>query len=214
MEPAIVLSNYPSHDLATNTPRASKRGRLNKPASRPLPRNLKSGATNCCNRGGNVFLIIFNTRHALLLPGGRFWSPRNGRGEGTEQPHAVMDSWPQTRQFHERGQATSRARTQTIRVREQSVNTFSPRPPARQQTVRSRDLATSFAVRKRELPADTNCPQTVPRLELSISTTSSLTVVHELRQGEYHPRRSIAVSVSPLTSLPVHIRIIPAYDLI
>ena len=28
-----------------------------------------SGATNCCRGGGNVFFIMFNTRHALPLPG-------------------------------------------------------------------------------------------------------------------------------------------------
>jgi hypothetical protein len=35
--------------------------------SRPSPLNWRTGATSCCNRGGSVFLIMFNTRHALPL---------------------------------------------------------------------------------------------------------------------------------------------------
>lgn len=30
-------------------------------------RNWKAGGTNCCNRGGNVLLIMFKTGHALPL---------------------------------------------------------------------------------------------------------------------------------------------------
>jgi hypothetical protein len=125
-----------------------------------------------------------------------------------------MDSWPQTRQFHERGQATSEARTQTIRVREQSVNTFSPRPPARQQTVRSRERTMVSTIRKQALAADTNCPQTVRSLELSTSTISPLTGLdREPRLAMNCPNRRIVVSIFQPISFPVHIRIIPAYDL-
>ena len=159
-----------------------------------------------------MFLNVFKPVHALLLSSLRFLGPPSSRGEGAELPRNVIDSWPQTRQFHERGQAQYRARTQTVCVREQSVSVFGPRHQARQQTVRIRELTTASTFRKHAIAWNARYPQTVRRLELSISTTSSLTgIVHELRQAENYPRRRIAVSISPPTNFPVHIRIIPVY---
>lgn len=155
---------------------------------------------------------MFKTGQALLLSSLRFLRPRSSRGEGAEQPRNVSDSWPQARQFRERGQAQYRARTQPVRVHEQCVSVFGPRQQARQQTVRIRELATASTPRKQAFPRNGRYPQTVRRLELSTSATSSLTgIVHEPRQAESHPRRSIVVSVSTLTGFPVHIRIIPVY---
>jgi hypothetical protein len=159
-----------------------------------------------------VFLNVFKPVQALLLSSLRFLGPRNNRGEGAEQPRNVIDSWPQTRQFHDRGQAQYRARTQTICVHEQSTPMLRPRHQARQQTVRIRELTTASTVRKQGFAWSARYPRTVRSLEVSPSVTSSLTrTVHELRQAENYPRRSIAVSVSPLTNFPVHIRIIPVY---
>ena len=159
-----------------------------------------------------MFLIMFKTGQALLLRQRRILRPRSSRGEGAEQPRNVIDLWPQTRQFHKRGQAQDRAQTQTVRIHEQSVSVFSPRQQARQQTVRIRELATASTVRKQAFARNARYPQTVRSLELSTSATTSLTgIVHEPRQSKNHPRRCIAVSDSPLTSFPVHIRIIPVY---
>ena len=52
-----------------------------------------------------MFLIMFKTGQALLLPPGRIWSPRHGRETGAEQPRNVTGSWPQTRPFHDCGLA-------------------------------------------------------------------------------------------------------------
>ena len=159
-----------------------------------------------------MFLNVFKPVQALLLSSLRFLRPRSSRGEGAEQPRNVTDSWPQTRQFHERGQAQYRARTQTICVHEQSTSMFRPRRQARQQTVRIREVATASTVRKQAFARNASYPQTVRSLKPSTSATSSLTRIgHEPRQSENHPRRRIAVSDSPLTSFPVHIRIIPVY---
>jgi hypothetical protein len=206
-------SHCTNHSTPTNRPRASDLERLNKPhASRPSQRNWQTGGTSCCKRGGSVFLTVFKPVHALLLSSLRFLGPRNSRGEGAKQPRNFIDSWPQTRQFPERGQAQYRARTQTICVHEQSASVSSPRPQARQQTVRIREHATPSTVRKQAFAWNGRYPQAVRRLELSVSATSSLTgIVREPRQSENHPCRCIAVSVSPLTNVPVHIRIIPAY---
>ena len=159
-----------------------------------------------------MFLNVFKPVHALLLSSLRFLRPRSSRGECAELPRHITDSWPQTRQFHERGQAQYRARAQIICVREQSTSMLRPRHQARQQTVRIRELTTASTFRKHAFAWNAGYPQTVGRLELSISTTSSLTaIVHEPRQAKNRPRSSIAVSFSPLTSFPVRIRIIPPY---
>lgn len=159
-----------------------------------------------------MLLIVFKPVQALLLSSLRFLRPRSSRGEGAEQPRNVSDSWPQARQFHERGQAQYRARAQTVRVHEQSESVFSPRQQARRQTVRIRELATASMIRKQAFARNARYPQTVRSLELSASTTSSMTgIAQEIRQTENYPRRSIAVSVSPPTGFPVHIQIMPAY---
>ena len=159
-----------------------------------------------------MFFIMSKTRHALLLPGGRFLSPRINRDEGAEQPRNKVDSWPQTRRFHEREQARYRTRTETIRVRKQSVIAFNPRQQARQQTVRIREPATALIVRKQASARSTRYPQTVRRLGQSASGISPLTNIgRKPRQAKNWPGRHIIVSMFPPISFPVHIRQIPAH---
>jgi len=149
---------------------------------------------------------LFRTQ-ALLLSSLRFLGPRSSRGEGAVPPRHVIDSWPQTRHFHELGLAQYRARTQTVCVHEQSTFVFRPRQQSRQQPVRIRELATASTIRKQAFIRNACYPQTIRSLEPSTSATSSLTeIVHELRQAGNDPRRSVALSVSPLTFFPVHIR--------
>ena len=158
---------------------------------------------------------MFRIGHALLLPKGRFSSPRTGRGESAEQPCNIVDSWPQTRPFHARGQDQCGARTQIVRVREQSTSVFSPRMRPRQQTVHIRDLATASTVRKQESAVDINCPQSVRRLELSTLMNLPQTGIgHAFQQATNRPCHRTAISILPPTSFPVHIQIIPAYVLI
>jgi hypothetical protein len=60
-----------------------------------------------------------------------------------------------------------------------------------------------------------NCPQTVRSLALFTSTISPLANIgRKLRQAKNCPSRRIAVSMSPPTNFPIHIRNIPAHDLI
>jgi len=159
-----------------------------------------------------VFFIMFKTRHALLLPGGRFLSPRNGRDEGAKQPRNKMDSWPQTRRFREREQARYRTRTEFVHVREQSVAAFNPRQQARQQTVRIHEPATALIVRQQASARSTRYPQTVCRLGQSASGISPLTTIgRKPRQTKNGPGRHIIVSMFTPISFPVHIRQIPAH---
>jgi len=159
-----------------------------------------------------VFLIMFKTGHALLLPGGRFLSPRTGRDKGVEPPRTITNSWPQTRRFHEHEQARYRTRIETARVHEQSAPAFNSRQRAGQQTARIHELTSASIVRKLASARSTRFPQTVRGLELSASTASSqFGIFHDDIQAEDRLRHRIAVSISVPVSFPVHIQNIPVY---
>jgi len=162
-----------------------------------------------------VLLIMFKTGHALLLPGGRFSSPRTSRGECAERPRDISNSWPQTRQFHEHGQGQCRTWTRIIRVHGQSTSVFCPQPRVRKQPVHIREFSTAFTGRNRGLAADKQCPQSVHRPGLSAPANLPQTGTGcVFQQATNRPRHRIAVSILPPTSFPVHIQIIPAYVLI
>ena len=162
-----------------------------------------------------MFLIMFRTGHALLLPGGRFSSPRTSRGESAERPRDISNSWPQTLQFHEHGQGQCRTWTRIIRVHGQSTSVFCPQPRVRQQTVHIRALSTAFTGRKRELAVDINCPQSVRRHELSTPMSLPQTGIGLVfQQATNRPRHRIAVSTLSPTGFRVHIQIIPTYVLV
>jgi hypothetical protein len=159
-----------------------------------------------------VYLIMFKTRHALLLPGGRFLSPRNGRDEGAEQPRNEMDSWPQTRRFREREQARHRTRAKTVHVHEQSATALNPRQRTGQQTVRIRVLASASTVRKQASAQSTRYPQVVRSLELSVPMNSPQTgIALAFHQAANCPRRRIVVVIAPQVSFHIHVQIIPVY---
>lgn len=148
-----------------------------------------------------MFLNAFMTGQALLLSSLRILRPRNVRSEGAEQPRNVIDSWPQTRQFHEHG-----------RVHEQSASMFSSRQQAHQRIVRVRDHGKAPTSPKQVLARNGHCSRTRSDLEHSITADSASSgIVPELRQVENAPRRSIAVSISSLTCFPVHVHTIPYY---
>ena len=162
-----------------------------------------------------MFLIMFRTGHALLLPGGRFLRPRTGRGENAEQSRNISDSWTQTRLFHKHGQIQCRTWTRIIRVREQSTSVFHPRPQMRQLTVRIHEPATDFTVRKQELAANKICPQSVHRPGLSTpANLPQIDIGRIPQQAVKCPCHRISVAFSLPTSFPVQIQIIPTYVLI
>lgn len=88
--------------------------------------NRQSGATNYSNRGGSLFLNVFIPVQALLLSSLRILRPRGSRGEHADYPHGVCGAWPRARQIRDPDSAVNRTRTQTVRVREQSMPAFSP----------------------------------------------------------------------------------------
>jgi hypothetical protein len=106
-------------------------------------------------------------------------------------------------------------RTQIIHVLKQSTGATSPPQKARQQTVRIPERTPDTAVREQALAMGANRPKTVRSVALSTSTISPLTNIgREPRRANNCPSCRIVVSMFRPASFPVHIRIIPAYDLI
>ncbi len=162
-----------------------------------------------------MFLIMFKTGHALPLAGARLLRPRIGRSEHAEYPRNVSGSWPQTRQIRDLDSVENRPRAQSVRVREQSVSAFSPRPQSRSQTVRVLGKAAASIVRELAAATATDCPQTLRSRELSTSTNSqSARTDREHGLARSHPRRCLVVSIPPPIHFPVRIQINPAYVLV
>ena len=162
-----------------------------------------------------MFLIMFKTGHALPLAGARLLRPRGSRGEHAEHPREVGGSWPRVRQIRDHDSAKNKTRTQTVRVREQSVSAFSPREQARPRTSRVLGNAADSGVREWAAATDSNCPQTVCSRELSTSSNWSRThSVRERGPAKNCPHHRIAVSILPPINFPVRIQTIPAHDII
>ena len=162
-----------------------------------------------------MFLIMFNTGHALPLAGARLLRPRGNRGEHAEYPCEVSGSWPRARQIRNHDSAENKTRTQTVRVREQSVSAFSPRKQARPRIGRVLGKAAASTVREPAAATATHCPQTVRSRKLSTSANSqSARTVREHGLAKNYPHHRIAVSISPPINFRVRIQTIPAYDLI
>ena len=162
-----------------------------------------------------MYPIIFKTGHALLLPLGRLLSPRHGRETGAEQPRTVTGAWPQTRHIHKLDSAEDRTRTQTMRVREQSVSACSPRKQSWPRPILVHAQATASTVRGQAAAANAKCPQTVHSREPSMSANwpwAKSARKHGL--ATKCPRRCIAVAILPPICFPVRIQTIPAHVLI
>ena len=108
---------------------------------------------NCCNKGGNVFLIMFKTGHALLLPGGRFLSPRSGRGLDAECPRHRPACWPWPCPVRDRVQSETSPHPCHARGRVQSGTVSWPCPQPRPQSVPVRVPVRAEAVRDQSTSA-------------------------------------------------------------
>lgn len=209
-------SDCTNHRSPINKPRVLDLGRVSKPrALRPSRRNGRSGATNWRESRGNVLFNAFGTVQALLLSSLRFLRPRSSRGEGAEQPRNDIDSWPQTRQFREPGQALFRARTQSVRIHEQSVSAFSPRNQARPGTGTVRGNATVATVRELATATATNYPQSVRSSERFASANWLGTQsVRERGPAKNYPRCCIAVSFLPRVGFSICLQSLSTYEFV
>ena len=160
-----------------------------------------------------MFPIMFKTGQALLLPGGRSWSPRHGRETGAEQPRKVTGSWPQTRHFHDIELIQDRTQACVGHVREQSVIAFSPRHESHPRTIRVRAQATASIVSEQAAAAVVNQPQTGRSREQSSSANWSQTqFVRDRGPAKNNTRRCIGISAWASANSPVFIQIISPYE--
>ena len=160
-----------------------------------------------------MFPIMFKSGQALLLPGGRSWSPRHGRETGAEQPRNVTDSWPQTRHFHDIKPVQDRTQPRIGHVHDQSVIPFNPRRESHPRTVRGRAQATASIVSEQAAAAVVNQPQTGrSRKQSSSANWSQTQFVRDRGPAKTDPRRRIAVSSWALANFPVFIQTISPYE--
>ena len=82
-----------------------------------------------------MFLIMFNTRHALPLRSRRILSPRNGRGLVAEYPRDCPAIWPRPCTVRVRIQDATSPHPHRDRDRVQSVPVFFPESHPRPQRV-------------------------------------------------------------------------------
>ena len=156
---------------------------------------------------------MFKTGQALLLPGGRFSSPRNGRGTGAKQARTVKGSWPQTRQIHENEPVQDRTQPRVGHVRAQFVTEFNPHHQSHPRTIRVHAQASALIGREKAMAADGNRPHTIRSLKQSSSANWSQTqFVRDRGQAKSDPRRCIAVSAWASASFPVFIQIISPHE--
>jgi hypothetical protein len=160
-----------------------------------------------------VFPIMFNTGHALLLPGGRFSSPRQGREVGAKDSRKVTGLWPQTRHFHENELVQDRTQPRFGHVREQSETACNPRHRSHPRTIRVRAQAAASVARNQAAAADVNHPQTLRSLEKSWSANWSHTrFIRKRGPAKNYPHRRIALSTRAWANFQVSTQIITPYE--
>lgn len=167
---------------------------------------------NCIRRGGSVFPIVFKTRHALLLPGGRILRPPCGRNQGAERARCISDSWPQTRLGHERDLIQVRTQSRVVRVRDQSAPAAIPRQRAGLQSVQNHDSKTVSTGSGQALALDARRPNTVRVRGLATNMNLVCLGTFPTRQRAMnYPRSRIVAEFVPAVSFLLHIQMIPSY---
>jgi len=170
---------------------------------------------SCWSKGGNVFLITFNTGQALPLVATRILRPRMSRGVSAKQPRNIIGSRPRQRPVREPGLTKHRAHPRAVHVRDQSAIAFCPRPQSRQGIGLGHGHASASA--SREQAAETARTQQPSVHDLGRSTSSTpppTRTFHGSHLAKGSSTQRIRVSVSPPTQFPVHIQFIPAYGLV
>jgi hypothetical protein len=158
---------------------------------------------------------MFNAVQALPLRQRRTWCPRMSRGGHAEYPRKINRSWTWHWPVHGLDSAGDRTRTGTFSVREPAAFAFSPQQQSWPRTIHVHAQATASIVRQQATVADENCPQTVRSREQSTSPNWPRTqFVRDRGPAKNSLHRCIAVSIQPSINFPVHVQIIPVYDLI
>ena len=125
---------------------------------------------NCWRKNRRIILIMFNTGHALLLPGGRFSRPRMSRDEDAQQPRKIGGAQPRQQPVHDLELATIRTQSRTTHGHGQTAIAFSPRSATRKGIVREHEQASDKTSHGQAMTTDFACPR--PVREFGESTTT------------------------------------------
>lgn len=162
-----------------------------------------------------MFLIVFKTRHALLLPEGRIPCPRINRELDAQQPPNINGTRPRQQPVRDHGSAAGEAQLRSELMHEHAAVAFSPRPPLWQRIVRVHGPATGQNGQGQAIAMSPICPGSVRvggtsastnRLQPRTDRESSAT-----RTSAVH-RLCVATALS--TEFPVHIQHGTAYEFI
>ena len=158
-----------------------------------------------------MLLIMFKTGHALLLPSGRFLSPRSGRGLDAECPRHSPASGPCPCPVRDRVQSENSPHPRRDRVRVRSVTVFSPRPQPRPQSVPVRDRVRAANVRSQPVSANYPCPRPVRSRaqSMTVSSPCSWTVRDRVESAKCpgHGRIASAMRTIHLQKSSAHVSI-------
>jgi len=165
---------------------------------------------NWNREGGSVFLIMFKTRHALPLPGGRFLRPRIVRGAGAERLRNIYCSRPQTRLIPELKQPSRMTHKRIARARERSAFGFNSWQQTRLQTNRIRDDAMAAIVRNPAAAMAIKCPQAILRHDLSTPANPPRSLnIRKIKLARNSSRHRSGQPTSWPASFPNRIQAIP-----
>jgi len=163
--------------------------------------------------GGSVFLIMFNRRHALPLPGGRFSCPRIVRGAGAERLRNIYCSWPQTRPIRRLEQPMRRAHQRIIRARERSVSAISSLQQTCSRAARIRDGATTATVLEPAAAVAIKCPLAIRSRDLSTPVIPPrIPTIRNLQLARNDSRHRSVQPTSWPVGFPDRIQAIPYYE--
>jgi hypothetical protein len=158
-----------------------------------------------------VFLIIFKTGHALLLPRGRFLSPRSGRGLAAECPRHRPANWPRPCPVRDGVQSENSPHPRPDRVRVQSVTISWPCPHPRPQPVHVRVGVRAANVRTKPVSVNSPCPRPVRSRaqSMTVSSPCSCPVRDRVESGKCPGHGCIASALRTihLQTLSAHVRI-------
>ena len=208
--------NRQKHDAAQTTARASRHRQFNKPPTlTPSPVSCRTGTMNCWHKHRRVILIMFNTGHALLLPGGRLSRPRMVRDVDAQQPRKIGGTQPRPQPIHDLESVSVRAQSRTIHGPEWDAIASSPRSQTRPRAVREHEQAADESSRGQATATVFAGPRPVRKFGNSTTTGRLLTKIGGgLHTAKAQLSHSIRVSVSPPTAFHIHIKLAPTYGLI
>lgn len=159
-----------------------------------------------------MFLNVFKTGQALLLPGGRILRPRGGRNIGAKESRNEVHYWPQTRSVPGFGQAKSSVLNRTVHDLVQSATASNLSPQAQHRTGCDQKVASAQARFGQGNLTERLHPQAVRKVGPSrVTTLSSTEIVPKPGQGECRQSHRIGLSAFKFTEFPVQVRIVPIY---